>query len=256
MTGNEVSTPSQTALDEIEKLAQEHAGLGTSDREEDKIQAWVKVLHQQSPELNARDPSYVVDGRPGDLWIAAQNLLIKGEEGIWVQQVGYNYAWVEWPGAAGSGGRPINRYPDKPEHLGGNSDTIGRIDLPNGHQIIETRYHLVLIYRDGEPPFAATINYSSTGAGVSQNWTNSIWHKFNADGSKAPAFKYIWHMTTVERSNDKGRWYLLMPRKGEEKLATPEQFRLGLETAQRISANKLQMAEEDATNASIDAIPF
>lgn len=254
----EVAHPEQTALDDIERLAQEHAGLGTSQREEDKIQAWVKVLHQLSPELNPKEPTFAGPGAAaGDILIAAHSLVIPGDKGFHFQQCGYQYSWVEWPGPVGSSGRPVARHPQKPAHLGGQSaDNIGRIDCNNGHQIIETRYHMGLVYYDDMPPFAATIAYSSTGSPVSTHWTNQQWAKKNRDGSLAPTFKYLWHLVSVERSNEKGRWYLLVPKKGGESLASADQFKVGLDIAQKIKNQQLQLADDETASGAIDNIPF
>lgn len=252
----EVTKTQSTALtdeDELFRLAQQHAGLGQSDREEDRIQAWIKVLHQLSPELNRNEPSYAGDqAKPGDIWIAAKSLLIPGQTGFHFQQCGYQYNWVEWPGQPGSGGRPIARHSKKPSHLGGSSE-FGRIDLPNGHQIIETRYHLGLVYADGVAPFPATISYSSTGAAVSTNWVNRQWAKRNPnDGSLTPSCLYLWHMVTKERSNDRGRWYLLMPE--SEIMATKEQYLMGSEVSERIKESQLKIGDNEG--GMQDEIPF
>ena len=151
---------------EMDALAEQHAGLGTSDRSEDRIQAFVKVLHQLSPELNSRDPNHVPGAAPGDIWIAAQNLLIPGQEGFQFQQIGYQYFWVEWPSKTPSAGAfPIDRHKSKPR--GGRDNSIGQVEFDNGHVATETRYHIGLVYYKDLAPFPAVISYSSTGAAVS-----------------------------------------------------------------------------------------
>jgi len=237
---------------EMEALAREHSGLGASDRTEDRIQAFVKVLHQLSPELNARDAAFVKGAGAGDIWIAAQNLLIPGTEGFMFQQIGYQYFWVEWPSKTPSPGSfPIERYKTKPK--GGEDNSIGQVEFPNGHVAIETRYHVGLIYYKDHPPFPAVISYSSTGASVSTNWTNRMWVKRNSDGSMAPSFKFLWHLSTIERSNDKGRWSLLVPSREAEISATSKQFLQGLDLAKRFAAQEIKVEEQQT---STDEIPF
>ena len=58
----------ELTVEEMLALAEEHAGLGTSEQAEDRIQAFVKVLHQLSPELNPREASHVKGAAPGDIW--------------------------------------------------------------------------------------------------------------------------------------------------------------------------------------------
>jgi hypothetical protein len=239
-------TPAQMAA-----LAQEDSGLGASDRSEDRIQAFVKVLHQLSPELNAREAAYVKGANAGDIWIAAQNLLIPGQEGFMFQQVGYQYFWVEWPSKTPSAGSfPIDRHKSKPR---GQDDGPGTVNLDNGHVAIETRYHIGLVYYKDHPAFPAVISYSSTGAAVSSNWTNRQWVKRNPDGSMAPTYPYLWHMATVERSNEHGRWYLLVPSRGNEITANATQFKTGRDLAKQFAAQEIKVAEQGTAQ---DEIPF
>jgi len=231
------------------KQIEADAGLGVSDREEDRIQAWVKVLHQLSPELNSRDPSYVIDAKPGDIWIKAQNLLIPGEVGIMFQQCGYQLRWVEWPGAPGSGGQPVARHAEKPQGY-----TFGMFETADGHQIVETRYHMGIVYHDGYDPFPATISMSSTGAAVSLTWTNMQRHKKLASGSMAPAYLYLYRLRTVERANEKGRWYLLDPK--EAGIASAVQIAAAQQVARDIAEARLQMGEGEGEGDPGRAIPF
>jgi len=237
---------------EIDDLARSHAGLGASDRSEDRIQAFVKVLHQLSPELNARDAAFVKGAQAGDIWIAAQNLLIPGQEGFMFQQIGYQYFWVEWPSKTPSAGSfPIERYKTKPK--GGEDNTIGQVEFPNGHVAIETRYHVGIVYYKDHPPFPAVISYSSTGAAVSTNWTNRMWVKKNSDGTMAPSFKHLWHLSTIERSNEHGRWSLLVPSRDAEITATAKQFMQGLDLAKRFASQEIKVEEQQTAT---DEIPF
>jgi hypothetical protein len=232
-------------------LAEEHAGLGASTREEDRIQSFIKVLHQLSPELNPREASYVKGAAPGDIWISGQNLLIPGQEGFMFQQIGYQYFWVEWPSKTPSAGSfPIDRFKNKPP---GEDDGLGAVNLPNGHVAIETRYHVGLVYYRDVPAFPAVITYSSTGASVSSNWTNRQWVKRLPTGKMAPTCMYLWHMVTIERSNEKGRWSLLVPAREGEISANGTQFKVGLELAKRFESQDIKMAEQSTSN---DSIPF
>jgi len=237
---------------EMEAQAQEDAGMGVSDRSEDNIQAFVKVLHQLSPELNSRESSYVKDAAPGDIWIAAQNLLIPGQEGFMFQQIGYQQFWVEWESKVPKPGSfPVDRHKTKPS--GGRDISIGQVEFDNGHVATQTRYHVGLVYYKDVPPFPAVLTYSSTGAAVSTHWTGQQRAKRNKDGSMAPCYKYLWHMATVERSNEMGRWYLLVPTRNGEISETAQQHKLGRELTRQFTAQELKVAEQ--TTAS-DEIPF
>ena len=236
---------------EMAALAEEHAGLGASEQSEDRIQSFVKVLHQLSPELNAREASFVKGAAPGDIWISAQNLLIPGQEGFMFQQVGYQYYWVEWETKTPKAGSfPLGRYKTKPH---GEDDGLGAVVLDNGHVCIETRYHIGLIYYKDLPPFPAVISYSSTGAAVSTNWTNRQWVKRLPSGKMAPTCMYLWHMVTVERSNEHGRWSLLVPAREAEISANGPQFKVGLDLAKKFESQEIKVAEQSTSN---DSIPF
>ena len=229
---------------ELMKLVEQDSGLGVSDRAEDRIQAWVKVLHQLSPELNARDPDYVKDAKPGDIWIKAQTLLIPGDQGFVFQQCAYQLRWVEWPGAVGSSGQPVARYDKAPPDW-----AFGGITTEEGHQIIETRYHLGICYVNGIEPFPATISFSSTGAPVSISWSNIQKHKKLPNGKMAPSYFNLYHLKTIERTNEKGRWYLLDPKDAGP--ASSDQVRLGMSVSHDIINDLLRMGGDEggATNA-------
>jgi hypothetical protein len=236
---------------EMAALAMENAGLGASDRSEDRIQSFVKVLHQLSPELNAREASYVKGANAGDIWIAAQNLLIPGQEGFMFQQIGYQYFWVEWPSKTPSAGSfPIDRHKTKPR---GKDTALGAVELDNGHVAIETRYHIGLVYYKDVPAFPAVISYSSTGAAVSTNWTNRQWVKRLPNGQMSPTCMYLWHLNTVERSNEHGRWYLLVPSRDSEISATTAQFKVGLDLSKKFADQEIRVAEQ---GTAADDIPF
>jgi hypothetical protein len=224
---------------ELMKQIEADSGLGVSDRAEDRIQAWVKVLHQLSPEMNPRDPDFVKDAKPGDIWIKAQNLLVPGDKGIIFQQCAYQLRWVEWPGAVGSSGQPVARYDKAPPNW-----EFGGIVTDDGHHIIETRYHLGIVYADGLDPFPAQIAFSSTGAPVSINWSNIQKHKKLPNGKMAPAYLSLYRLTTIERSNEKGRWFLLDPKDAGH--ASSDQIRLGMEVSHDISEQKLKMGEGES----------
>lgn len=243
---------------DIDRMALEQAGMGESDRAEDRIQSWVKVLQQLSPELNSRETAYVEGAKAGDIWIAAKSLLIPGQEGFLFQACGYQYAWVEWSGQPGSNSRIVNRYPDIPKQLGGERNW-GRIDLPNGHQIVETRYHMGLVYGAGDlAPFPATITHSSTGNNAAINWIDQRRAKRNIDGSMFPIHRYLWRMVTVPKSNDRGHWYVLEAKGKAERKANPEQYMAGGEIATQIAEHQLKLGEDEGTSAQTetDSIPF
>jgi len=240
--------------EDIERLADERSGAGMEDREEDRVQSWVKVLHQLSPELNMRQPNYVEGAKAGDIWIAGRQLLISGAQGFDFLPVVYRLEWVEWPGQPGSGGRPIARYSKAPEQHGGTQSAPGKIDLPNGHQIIETRYFMGIIFGHDEP-FPAILTFTSTGTNQATNWIQRIRSKKNASGKMAPIYRYVWHVTTIPMSNKSGQeWYLL--RAGKETLATAEQFKMGVEADDKARDNKLKIEEDAAVQQSIDQLPF
>jgi len=253
---NNLIKPGSTDLtdEDVERLADERSGAGIQDREEDRVQSWVKVLHQLSPELNMRQPNYVEGAKAGDIWIAGRQLLISGTQGFDFLPVVYRLEWVEWPGQPGTGGRPVARYPKAPEQHGGTQIAPGKIDLPNGHQIIETRYFMGVVF-GFEEPFPAILTFTSTGTDQAKNWIQRIRSKKNASGKMAPLYRYMWHVTTFPMSNKAGQeWYLL--KAGKETLATNDQFKIGLEADDKARSDQLKIIEDESVQQSIDSLPF
>jgi len=240
---------------ELEALYKKFAGAGHSQYEEDRVQSFIKVLQQLSPELNSRESAYVEGAKAGDIWIATKSLLIPGQTGFRFQHCDYQKIWVEWP--AGRSGGPVAKYGELPMEYR-NIKTWGTIDLPNGHQIVETRYFMGLAYVDDMEPFPAIISYVSTGARVATNWLDRIDAKRNPDGSLAPAFKFLWHMVTKPQDNDRGQWYLLVPEARAEVQANKQQSLLAGEITQKIWDKKIQIGDEISTPQGKidDQIPF
>ncbi len=93
-----------------------------------------------------------------------------------------------------------------------NQDDRGKWFLENGHQIVDTRKHYVLIINPetGEI-FPALITMTSTQAKKSRRWLSTMGNRLIelTSGKKiqAPTFAYMYRLSTVQESKDKNTWY-------------------------------------------------
>ena len=219
----------------------EDAGAGLSTSADDNIVPLLYVLQSNSPQVNQRGADAIKGAAPGDIWIKGTDKAVPGAEGISVQPCAFRKDWVEWvPRSAGGG--YVGRHDECPKDAVEKTDGEGRkrLVLPNGNEINETRYHYVLI--NGSP---VVIPFSSTGHTVSRDWM----HKMNgvrlADKRSVPSFAKLWKLTTKERTNKAGTWFVLAT-EDDGFVADVGDYELGKKFNEQVEAGLVKADAEDA----------
>lgn len=186
----------------------EHAGKGVSTDQADNLIPLIYVLQPLSPQVNKRNPAYIKDAEPGDIWLRNyQDPIVKGEEGIIFQPCFFSKDWVEWV-PRDDGGGFVARHDELPKDAKLIEDDKGRKKYvrPNGHEVIETRYHAGYVYTD-TGPVGYVIPLTSTGHTVSRDWMFRMNNKQLPSGEKAPSWAFLYRLKTKERSNAAGTWF-------------------------------------------------
>jgi hypothetical protein len=142
-----------------------------------------------------------------------QDPLIDGEQGILFQACHNEKKWVEWV-PLDKGGGFVARHdaiPPESRTVKGKNDR-DTVVMPNGNEIIETRYVAGLVYRPGEPPMPYVISLKSTGHSVFRTWNTLLMNaKRFPDGEPYPAFHFLCRLKTKVTSNQIGEWYIFDP---------------------------------------------
>ncbi len=193
-------------LDEVMKT---DAGKGLSTDASDNLVPLAAVLQKGSPQVDETSPSYVPGAKAGDILL--KNLdkpVVKGQDGFLFQPCHFSKDWVEWVPRERGGGL-VARHRSKPKEASEPSPD-GKTFMPNGNELKETRYHEGYAHVDGrQVPFV--VNFTSTGHTVSRNWMFSMNTKQDAGGRAYPAASQLWRLKTRERSNAKGKWFVIEP---------------------------------------------
>ncbi len=187
------------------------AGKGVSTKQEDNLVPLIYVLQSNSPQCSKRSPDYIEGAEAGDIWMrGSEPPIIKGEDGFIFQPCFFSKDWVEWiPRDAGGG--YVGRHKDCPEEAVATPDPANpnriRFIMPNGHELIETRYHVgYAFFADGRAvPYV--IPFSSSGHTVSRAWMFLINAK-QVNGSTAFSGACRYRLTTKHRSNMHGDWFM------------------------------------------------
>jgi hypothetical protein len=206
-----------TMIDDFE----EFAGAGTSDRKEDNIVPFLAVLQKNSPQVNPRDPSHVRGAEAGMLFNTATLKLYPAEqegEGPLALQAYMETCEVEWV-PRGQGGGFVGRHELEDSivatvrEVPNPQDPTGKRKirmLPNGHQLVTTAYHYLVLVDTLE---SVVVALTSTGMQTHRKWNTMLRNKRvrNRAGQLiiAPSFATLVRLRTFWQKNDAGDWHSL-----------------------------------------------
>jgi hypothetical protein len=241
-TRNQVELPPGLSLEEIDN----YGGAGTSQKAEDNVVPLVYILQSNSPQVGSRNPEYIQDAAPGDIWLRnAPVPVIDGELGIVVQPCFFAKHIVEWvPRSAGGGfvASHADMPSDAEEYTHPETGAKKLRRKSNGNDLVETRYHGVLI--DGAPYI---IPFSSTGHTVSRGWMQLMNNFKLPSGKTAPSWLHRYRLTTKVRSNKAGEWFVFnVAHLGP--VATADEFREGEMLFKMLSSGEKIVGEPDEQN--------
>lgn len=199
----------------------EFAGAGTSDRREDNVVPFLNVLQKGSPQVNDKKNEFIRGAKPGMLFNSATQRIYDCEQegtGPLVLQAHMEVFEVEWiPRAAGGGF--VERHPlDTPllkqvTEVANPQDKSGKRMLrmlPNGHQLVTTAYHYLIMVETLEP---VVLSLTSTGMQTHRKWNTLLRNKKvrNSLGKMviAPSFATVFRLRTFWQENESGDWFTL-----------------------------------------------
>lgn len=202
--------------DDLKGLQNEVAGRegqGTSGAREDNVIPFLSILQDMSPQVKKREDAYIEGAEPG--MIMRTDIRRVYTELIF-QPCTFSKRWNEWvPRDAGGGAGKgfVGSYPDKPDNAK-NRVKDGKVlenawyNPDNGNDYVETRYHFgnIINPEDGSVD-PAVIGLSGTQHTVSRQWMALI-RSFKVGGVIAPSFFRAYRLTTIEKSNTQGTWFV------------------------------------------------
>lgn len=205
-----VKEETAVALSNVDYLADAGSGFEETSQESYAI-PFLSILQSGSPQVKKSDGAYIKGAEEGMMYDSVTSTVFDGTEGVEVIPCHYTQRMIEW-GLREDGGGFYGEYlPSDPIVDQTVRDEKGRNILPNGHQLVDTRNHYVLVRRDGAL-YPAIMSLSSSQLKKSKQWMSLMQgvKEKNANTGMfeiAPMFSRIYKVTTIAESNDKGSWF-------------------------------------------------
>lgn len=272
-TGSELIPPTGTALEVID--FGEDAGAGLEDmRADELLTPFLALLQPLSPQLDRSSGVYIPEAHDGMLVNTLTGELYNGEVGLDIIPVARNYMYGEWVPRDDGGGFRGKHSPEEPlvMQLKREQGEFKSLKMLNGNDLIE-QYDLYALV--GPAPITVenhsqvVIGFTSTKITVYKRLMSrisQIRYPINGVPQRPPIYAHRWHLTTVQQSNKKGRfWNLEFALSGGEQvrdsLIKPDQplYQIAKHFSDMIRQGKVQANYGAATEAGTvddDTPPF
>jgi len=196
----------------LEDHMDEDAGKGLSKDSADNLVPLIYLLQPTSPQAEPRNPAYIEGAQPGMIWLKnhADGIIDGENEGMLVQLCHFSKGVLEWI-SRDDGGGFVARHEKMPENAERVQDPddprIVRYATPDGHELIETREHVVRVFLPNGEKWAAVIPMAGTQHSVSRGWMTMMNGKL-VSGKSAPIFAGLYRLRSTYKTNKKGSWFL------------------------------------------------
>jgi len=183
----------------------EGAGLEAADAESFAI-PFLVILQKTSPKADPDADAYVDGAKPGMLLDSvADEFFDPSEEPTEIIPVYYRRAFIEWKTRKNGGGYVgEHSVEDAASMKWTRDDDTGADILENGNQIVDTRYHYIILLR-GDVVKPMVITMTSTQVKKSKRLNSDLETQVTAAGLKA-TFQLRYSVKTVGESNEHGTW--------------------------------------------------
>jgi len=230
---------------------------------------YLYILQGLSPQVNPDHAKYIPGSTAGMLYLSNLERTFEGRNtGLVIVPCYYERLVTEWTPREQGGGLVASHDP--------NADIVGLAKpndrnqqiLPNGHQLIDTAYHYVLV-QDPESKVwhQAIMPLKSTALKASRRMNSTI-STTNIPGTdkRAPRFLFKWRLTTQKEQKDQNIWS--SPKLEQLDMVTADVYRAAKDYAlvaakgllRRVAQeSEMEMETQKAAkkvNADDDSIPF
>lgn len=171
---------------------------------------FLRVLQDLSPQVKSKMPGYIKGAKAGQIFNTASKALY---DKIRVIPCYFQQTQIEWipRNTAGGGGGFVAAHPATTPLLSKitRDEKTGRNILPNGHELMDTRSHYLLLLNEDGTTEGCLLPMSSTGLKVSRTWMTQM--KVACAPCREfprglPMFAFSYELWTEEQANEKGQW--------------------------------------------------
>lgn len=205
----EVAIPESTAVATLD-VFDEETDLGFEEADRDAFSIpFLVILQKGSPQVDKDDPSYIEGAEAGHFYNTVLGEVYDGKKGISVIPCAYQRRFIEWVPRDQGGGFKGEHLPETVDVASLAKNENGQPIL-NGNNMVDTRYHFCIhLTKDG--PKLVLLTLSSTQIKASRNWMSAMRDKRIKNPKTGvlqslPMMVYMWKLTTITQSNDKGSW--------------------------------------------------
>jgi hypothetical protein len=167
---------------------------------------FLRILQDLSPQVKKTKTEYIKGAEAGMIFNTVTQQLYQK---VHVIPCHYSQSFIEWVPRSKGGGLVAVHTPEA-LIVRQASRVEGRLILPNGHELADTRSHFVLLVNEDGSTEGALIAMSSSGMKVSKRWMTQMRTSTapTADWPRGrPMFSWVYELGVEEESNDKGSWY-------------------------------------------------
>lgn len=183
---------------------------------------FIQILQQLSPQCTKGQPEYIKGAESSELFntVTQEHWKTRDDNDnptkpIRIIPVTYKHSFIEWKTRVKGGG-----FVKEWEDAQGLAMVVARneanLDIIQegspygtpGNQLNETHTHFVFVLRPDGTHFPAVLAMSSTQIKPSKNLNAMINEQKLPNGALAARFYTVWDVTTDQRTNDQGSWYV------------------------------------------------
>lgn len=254
----ELVVPQGGAVVSVDALAK-YAGTGFEGADSnDYAVPFLHILQKLSPQVDEIKPNYIKDARPGMIYETVSKQCIDGKEGLIVVPCAFKKSFVEWKPRDSGGGFVKDHGWNEALVADCKRDDKNRLILPNGNMYTETKYHYVLVARNGSL-IPAVLSMVSSQLKRSRGWMSLMQTRKmrNSAGKEfiPPMFAYTYMLTTVLEQKDQNTWYSWNIAPGDA--AKADEIKQAIAFHKAVTAGAVKMVD-DSPGLEVDAddIPF
>lgn len=181
-------------------------GMEAADRDSYAI-PFLVVLQKGTPQADPDNEAYIDGAKAGMLYDSVSGQVMDpAAEDIFIIPCFFRRAFVEWRTREEKGGFVAEHDPVEGARLLKSSerDDKNRDMLPNGNQLVDTRYHYVVLVR-GDVLAPMVITMSSTQVKNSKRLMSDL-RLLKDSGQIKHTVQVMYQVSTVTESNEHGTW--------------------------------------------------
>lgn len=232
---------------ELAAFMEEDAGKGVSTSSADVGIPFLTILQDLSPQVKKRDDKYIEGAEVGMILNTATGEVYSGEDGVLIIPAFFKSSLVEWI-PRDKGGGWVSEYPigHTIAHSATRTERTKPPRLPNGNDLIETRYYFNLHCKPDGSYEATVIGLASSGLKVSREWMRQIkLVKIPTSGAIGPAFSKAYRLKTKLSKNGAGQEFYTWS-VSTERWVTSEEYHAAKQLEAECAVGNVQASRPDA----------